>query len=105
MDNLSQLNIFLQRVMSDVQLRASHVSLYAVLCQMWISSGCQSSFSISRSRIMKLARIKSTATYHKVIHQLIKCGYILYNPSYHPVKGSKVSLVEKNYNGSFDLCE
>jgi hypothetical protein len=95
MDNLSRLSNFLQRVMSDVQLRASHISVYAALCQAWINSGCKDSFSISRSRVMKLARISSKATYHKVIHKLIRCGYILYQPSYHPVKGSEVSLVER----------
>jgi hypothetical protein len=94
MDNLHRLSIFLQRVMTDVQLRACHVSLYAVLCQTWINSGCKKTFTISRSRVMKLARINSPSTYHKVLRQLIKCGYILYNPSYHPVKGSEVSLLE-----------
>jgi hypothetical protein len=95
MDNLGRLSNFLQRVMSDVQLGASHISVYAALCQAWINSGCEDSFSISRSRVMKLARINSKTTYHKVIYQLAKCGYILYTPSYHPVKGSEVSLLER----------
>jgi hypothetical protein len=94
MDNLGRLSAFLQRVMSDIRLRASHISVYTALCQAWISSGCKDSFSISRSRVMKLARINSKTTYHKVIHQLKECGYIIYDPSYHPIKGSKISLVE-----------
>jgi hypothetical protein len=42
---------------------------------------------------MKLARINSKATYHRVIHELTSYGYIRYSPSYHPVKGSEVSLI------------
>jgi hypothetical protein len=42
---------------------------------------------------MKLAKIHSKATYHKVIHELVSHGYILYNPSYHPAIGSEVSLL------------
>jgi hypothetical protein len=57
MDNLSRLSNFLQRVMFDVQPGASHISVYAALCQAGINSGCKDSFSISRSRVMKLARI------------------------------------------------
>lgn len=43
---------------------------------------------------MKLAKIHSKATYHRVIQELARYGYILYNPSYHPVRGSEVSLIE-----------
>jgi len=41
---------------------------------------------------MKLSRIKSTATYHKVLRELQAFGYIEYVPSYDPYKGSQVWL-------------
>jgi hypothetical protein len=93
MNSLYQLSSFLQRVTSNVHLRASHISLYAVLCKGWIDNGCKSPFRITRSKVMKLARINSKATYHRVIRELTSHGYILYSPSYHPVKGSEVSLI------------
>jgi len=43
---------------------------------------------------MSLSRIHSLTTYHQVIRDLIVHRYILYSPSYHPVKGSEVSLIE-----------
>jgi hypothetical protein len=96
MNSLHQLSSFLQGVTSDVQLRACHISLYAVLCKGWIDNGCKNPFSITRSKVMKLARINSKATYHRIIRELTSHGHILYSPSYHPVKGSEVSLIEND---------
>jgi hypothetical protein len=42
---------------------------------------------------MAASRIQSRATYHKVVKDLQAFGYLKYTPSYHPVKGSAVSLV------------
>ena len=95
MDSLNQLSRFLQSATSDVSLRSSDISLYAALCQAWINNGCKNPFSISRSKVMKLARIHSQSTYHKIIHKLVSHGHIRYRPSYHPLNGTEVSLLEK----------
>ena len=50
---------------------------------------------ISRSKVMRLARIKSAMTYHKCMDQLQEYGYIFYMPSYHPGEGSRVHLLKK----------
>ena len=94
MGQLHQLSQFLRRVTADVNLRTCHISLYTVLCQMWLENGCKCPFNISRRKVMSLSRINSLATYHQVIRDLIIHGYIHYNPSYHPVKGSEVSLID-----------
>lgn len=41
---------------------------------------------------MSASRIRSKATYHKVIRELQFFGYLKYQPSYHPVKGSAIEL-------------
>ena len=94
MDNLNHLSILLRRLTADVHLRPCHISLYTALCQTWLENGCKNPFNISRRRVMKLARISSLATYHKVIRELTSYKYILYKPSFHPLKGSEVSLLE-----------
>ena len=94
MGQLHQLSQFLRRITADVNLRTCHISLYTVLCQVWLENGCKSPFNISRRKIMSLSRINSLATYHQVIRDLIIHRYIHYNPSYHPVKGSEVSLID-----------
>jgi hypothetical protein len=42
---------------------------------------------------MTAARIKSITTYHKVIADLASLNYVKYEPSYHPGKGSQVSIL------------
>lgn len=42
---------------------------------------------------MAAARIKSKATYHKVINDLILMNYFEYKPSYHPGKKSQVRIL------------
>lgn len=48
---------------------------------------------------MEASRIRSRATYHKVIRELQEFGYLKYFPSYHPVEGSKVEINE-SYHGN-----
>ena len=40
------------------------------------------------------SRIRSRATYHKTMTELKDLGYVRYRPSYHPVEGSEVSLLD-----------
>ena len=87
-----QLSFFISRVASDVRLRPTHTSLYLALCHAWSASQFRDEFHVSRRRLMYAAHIRSIATYHKVIGDLQAFGYLDYWPSYHPLKGSRVSL-------------
>lgn len=92
MDNFHQLGLFLHRVASDVRLKPTHVSLCVALCHAWSRSLFQNDFHVSRRQLMSNAHIRSYVTYHKVVRDLQAFGYLDYEPSYHPVKGSRVSL-------------
>ena len=48
---------------------------------------------------MRISKISSKATYHKCMRELNDKGYIKYEPSYNPFKGSMVIL----FNFSEDL--
>lgn len=93
MNNVEQLNSFLQRVTSDVKLTTTHIGVCTALAVAWIDSGFVNPFNISRSRLMSAARIKSKTTYHKVISDLTIFKYLKYNPSYHPAKGSQIQIL------------
>lgn len=93
MNNVEQLNKFLQRVTSDANLTTTHVGVCTALAVAWINSGFVNPFNISRSKLMTAARIKSKTTYHKVISDLTFLNYFKYIPSYHPGKGSQVSIL------------
>lgn len=93
METPDRLSYFISRVASDSRLKPTHISLYVALCHTWIMNRFQQRYNVSRSKLMMLSRIQSKTTYHKTISELISMGYIHYRPSYHPMQGSKVSLL------------
>jgi hypothetical protein len=92
MSNVERLNNFLQRVTSDVNLTTSHVSVCTALYAVWAANGFRNPFNTSRRQLMNAAKIKSKTTYHKIISDLTALNYISYDPSYHPARGSEVSI-------------
>jgi hypothetical protein len=93
METPDQLSYFISRAASDKRLRPTHISLYVALCHAWIMNRFQQGYHVSRSKLMMFSRIHSKTTYHKTISELASMGYIRYRPSYHPMEGSKVSLL------------
>ena len=93
MNSVDELLRFIQRIVSDARLKPIHLSVAVVLCNVWIGNHFEQPYRISRSKIMKASRIRSYATYHKVIKELDSWGYVSYQPSYHPEKGSSINLL------------
>ncbi len=76
----------------DSRVNVWHLGLYMVFLHLWHQNNRQNPITISRRRVMKLARFKSTATYHKCIKDLIAFGYIDYHPTYNYYQGTRVFL-------------
>lgn len=76
----------------DSRLNTSHVSMYLALFLIWNHNRFQNPLSINRSEVMKISKIGSGATYHKCITDLHKWGYLKYEPSHNPLKGSLIYL-------------
>lgn len=87
------LKYFFQAVRNDSRLTPIHMSLYFVLFRYWQKGGEQNPIQVKRRSLMSLSKIKSTASYHKVLKDLEGWGYINYFPSFHPAHGSLISLV------------
>lgn len=86
----------LSAVADDIRLSPFHISLYAAM--VYYSSALKGNpFNCSRRKLMRFSRLRSIATCHKCICQLINYGYIVYSPSYHPVKASRIYLTGKGY--------
>jgi hypothetical protein len=83
----------LSEASKDERLNNWHLAIYQALIIMFAKNRSEGAFSISRSKVMKLSRIKAAATYHKYIQELEGMGYIQYTPSYHPKNGSTVKLI------------
>ena len=99
MNYIKHLTGFFEKVAIDKTLNPTHVSLYVALFQFWNCNRFKNPISISRDEVMRISKISSKATYHKCLRNLHTLGYINYEPSYNPFKGSHVFL----FNFSEDL--
>ena len=99
MNYIKHLTGFFEKVAIDKTLNPTHVSLYMSLFQFWNCNRFKNPISISRDEVMRISKISSKATYHKCLKNLHSQGYINYEPSYNPFKGSHVYL----FNFSDDL--
>lgn len=92
MNYIKHLTGFYDRISQDNRLNPTQISLYLALFQFWNLNHFQNPISISRNEMMRLSKIAALGTYHKCIKQLQEFGYILYEPSFNPYKGSLVHL-------------
>jgi hypothetical protein len=96
MDRLQQLTNYIKKVTSDARLKPIHIAMALALCDVWIVKQFQQPYRVSRRALMQASKIRSKATYHRVIKELQSFGYLKYNPSYHPINASQVVLVMKD---------
>ena len=87
---LAAYGCLIKRMGKDQRVIATHVSLFTALFIQWQRSDFRSPFSVTRKELMAYSKIASTATYHKCIRELDKYGYIRYQPSFNPKKGSLI---------------
>ena len=99
MNYIKHLTGFFEKVALDRTLNPTHISLYIALFQFWNCNRFKNPISINRDEVMRISKISSKATYHKCLKNLHSLGYINYEPSYNPFKGSHVIL----FNFSEDL--
>lgn len=86
-----RLKEILTAIHSDIHMTTTDIALLHALMTYHIQAGQGDFFQVSRSGLMRISKILSTRTYHKSIKKLTRLGYILYEPSYHPKFGSRVS--------------
>src|SRR5690606_32847252 len=93
MNYIKHLTGFFERVVKDKTLNPTHISLYVALIQFWNFNRFKNPISISRDEVMRISKISSKATYHKCLKNLHSLGYIDYQPSFNPFKGSQVFML------------
>ena len=94
MNYIRHLTGFFERAAKDFHLNPTHISLYISIFQLWNLNRFKSPLSVSRSELMALSKVGSKTTYHKCMKELQQFGYIRYDPSYHPLRGSWVHLFD-----------
>lgn len=93
MNYIKHLTSFFDKLVHDYDLNPTHVSLYISLFQFWNLNRFENPISITRDEVMRISKICSKATYHKCMRELHEKGYVIYEPSYNPFRGSLVRMV------------
>jgi hypothetical protein len=91
-DNLAPLKLFLQRIKVDPRIRAMHISVFMALYELWLNSDGNGEIDIVSHKIMPIAKISSSVTWHRTIKDLHDFGYLIYHPTFNRTKCSKVYL-------------
>ena len=84
------LSNFLSSVARNPKILPSHISLFSAILS--CKKGGKDFFNVSRRKLMELSKIRSTATYHKCINELVKFEFIDYTPSFDPINGSLIKI-------------
>lgn len=93
MNYIKHLTGFLNKVVDDYELNPTHISLYLALFHSWNINRFENPISITRNEMMRISKIFSKATYHKCVNELHQKGYIIYEPSNNPFKGSLIWVI------------
>ncbi|SFB49941.1 hypothetical protein [Algoriphagus aquimarinus] len=86
---------FMSGIDKDPRISLSHIGVFSVLLHAREEYGGIEPFPIKRKKLMKAAKISSTATYFKIIRQLHEYGYICYLPTFNRMSQSRVALAKE----------
>ena len=84
MNYITHLNAAFHEFYGDDRLKTGHISLYLTLFFYWNLHHFQDGFFANRREIMKMAKIGSKSTYHRLIKDLSDWEYIQYVPTQNP---------------------
>ncbi|HEX5552581.1 MAG TPA: hypothetical protein VFX43_04970 [Chitinophagaceae bacterium] len=93
MRELDSLSYFLSAIEDDVRVTIRHIGIYAALLQYWKQWDYPYPIRAFSYEIMRVAKISSSASYHKYIRDLDDYGYIRYLPSFKRNRGSSIYIV------------
>jgi hypothetical protein len=89
---VQKLSDFFVAIRAEKNITTSHISLYVTLFFLWSETGFVGPILITRKKVMKTAKIKSVATFHKCMKELNELRLIQYLPSRNPAVKSRVYL-------------
>ena len=89
---VQKLSVFFAAIRNEKKITTSHISLYVTLFLLWSDADFTGPILITRQKVMKIAKIRGVATFHKCMKDLSELGLIQYLPSYNPAASSRVYL-------------
>lgn len=101
MNSNSELSAFYEKILADARIGTTHISLFMAFYQLWNLGGRRSPVLIKRRQVMELAKISSSATYHKCLKHLVQYGYVHYFPCSNPANKSEIYFTKKDQPGVY----
>lgn len=92
MDAVELLKAFFDKASKDARISIGHIGLFVTLLQCQMKQDVEGPLVAYAAEIMEVAKISSTATYHRLIRELNDYGYLRYEPSFFKGVGSKFFL-------------
>ena len=89
---ITQLNQALEHFNNDPRIKQGHITLYLAFFHIWNREFFKNTININSESTMERAKIKSKTTYHNILRDLHKWGYLQYYPSYDPRRGSVIRM-------------
>jgi len=83
----------IRKATADERLTVSHMALLFAIITLCRRENGYKSIQTSRKILMAKSHIGSLPTYHKCIKDLMNFKYLEYSPSYHPKRGSSISII------------
>lgn len=90
---IKHLNAWYQLNNANPEVKPTHISLYLALFQLWNANRFSDFFIISRSEIMNKGKVGSTTTFSNVMKDMVRWGWIVYQPSQSKYGESKVRML------------
>lgn len=104
MNYIKHLNAVLVEIHGDNRLNPGHISLYLALFFYWNLHRFPEEIPVNRKELMKMGKVGSKSTYHRLLRDLDDWGYISYSPSNSPSRSSMVR-VSQNWDNNGTLME
>ena len=85
---------FQDKIVKDTRIGPSHISLYTAILYYAEKNDFNFPISVFSRELMAYAKISGASTYTRCIQDLKEFGFINYVPSFNPVLGSLIYLLE-----------
>ena len=92
MNSPNVLPIFMAAIQKDPRISISHIGLFAAIAALWVNQPDKGYLELFGREVMLLAKISSSTTYHKLINDLDRYGYLSYKPSYYKGRASRIAI-------------
>ncbi len=89
MKEYEELSSFYEAIADNTQISAYHISLFITLLRLRSRNGWQNPIIVFRSDVLHEARM-GRKTYNKCMGDLIRLGFLKYEPSNNPLSGSSI---------------